>query len=256
MKAVVCICLLVALCGPAAAAGEQSPTLVQGSVYTQGGVGLRPYAEKGGNDSTPDRERLNEKIRYSGTTNFNLNISSRLKEELVSDAEAAGSGDQQLTPQHQTQRINTEISFGLIYPAVDAAGAIITAEDGAKVGVGDVLARIPQESLKTRDITGGLPRVAELFEARRPKDHAVIAEIDGRVEFGKDYKAKRRLILSSCQARRRRGELKPAEPSPFLEELPRELLDFQELEEKELAPEDASRLFARMKEGLGRPGRP
>jgi DNA helicase-2/ATP-dependent DNA helicase PcrA len=69
-------------------------------------------------------------------------------------------------------------------------------------------------------------------------------------------RAKRRLILSSCRARRRRGELKPAEPSPFLEELPRELLDFQELEENELAPEDASRLFARMKEGLGRPGHP
>jgi DNA-directed RNA polymerase subunit beta' len=59
---------------------------------------------------------------------------------------------------------------------------------------GDVLARIPREGAKTRDITGGLPRVAELFEARRPKDHAIIAEIDGRVEFGKDYKNKRRII--------------------------------------------------------------
>ena len=62
---------------------------------------------------------------------------------------------------------------------------------------GDVLARIPREGSKTRDITGGLPRVAELFEARRPKDHAVIAEIDGRVEFGKDYKAKRRVIVKN-----------------------------------------------------------
>ncbi|HVY11934.1 MAG TPA: DNA-directed RNA polymerase subunit beta', partial [Alphaproteobacteria bacterium] len=60
---------------------------------------------------------------------------------------------------------------------------------------GDVLARIPREGSKTRDITGGLPRVAELFEARKPKDYAVIAEIDGRVEFGKDYKTKRRLVL-------------------------------------------------------------
>jgi DNA-directed RNA polymerase subunit beta' len=68
-------------------------------------------------------------------------------------------------------------------------------ENGVKVKAGDVLARIPRESTKTRDITGGLPRVAELFEARKPKDFAVIAEIDGRVEFGKDYKTKRRLIL-------------------------------------------------------------
>jgi len=57
------------------------------------------------------------------------------------------------------------------------------------------LARIPRESAKTRDITGGLPRVAELFEARRPKDHAIIAESEGRVEFGKDYKNKRRVIV-------------------------------------------------------------
>jgi DNA-directed RNA polymerase subunit beta' len=60
---------------------------------------------------------------------------------------------------------------------------------------GDVLARIPLESAKTRDITGGLPRVAELFEARRPKDHAIIAEIGGTVRFGRDYKNKRRIII-------------------------------------------------------------
>jgi DNA-directed RNA polymerase subunit beta' len=60
-----------------------------------------------------------------------------------------------------------------------------------------VLARIPREGSKTRDITGGLPRVAELFEARRPKDHAIIAEIDGRVEFGKDYKSRRRVIVKN-----------------------------------------------------------
>ena len=65
------------------------------------------------------------------------------------------------------------------------------------VAAGDVLARIPREGSKTRDITGGLPRVAELFEARRPKDHAIIAETDGRVEFGKDYKAKRRVIVKN-----------------------------------------------------------
>ena len=73
--------------------------------------------------------------------------------------------------------------------------AILSVENGAKVNAGDVLARIPREGSKTRDITGGLPRVAELFEARKPKDHAIIAEIDGRVEFGKDYKSKRRILV-------------------------------------------------------------
>jgi len=73
--------------------------------------------------------------------------------------------------------------------------AILSVEDGATVNAGDILSRIPRESTKTKDITGGLPRVTELVEARRPKDHAVIAEIDGRIEFGKDYKSKRRLII-------------------------------------------------------------
>ena len=73
--------------------------------------------------------------------------------------------------------------------------AILSVENGQKVNAGDVLARIPRESAKTRDITGGLPRVAELFEARKPKDHAIIAEVNGRVEFGKDYKAKRRIVV-------------------------------------------------------------
>ena len=73
--------------------------------------------------------------------------------------------------------------------------AVIAVEPGEKVVAGDVLARIPLESAKTKDITGGLPRVAELFEARRPKDHAIIAEIDGTIRFGRDYKNKRRIII-------------------------------------------------------------
>ncbi len=73
--------------------------------------------------------------------------------------------------------------------------AILSVEAGQEVHAGDVLARIPKESAKTRDITGGLPRVAELFEARKPKDFAIISEIEGRVEFGKDYKNKRRIIV-------------------------------------------------------------
>jgi len=77
--------------------------------------------------------------------------------------------------------------------------AILSVENGAHVKAGDVLARIPRESSKTRDITGGLPRVAELFEARKPKDFAIINESEGRVEFGKDYKAKRRIIVAPAE---------------------------------------------------------
>jgi DNA-directed RNA polymerase subunit beta' len=73
--------------------------------------------------------------------------------------------------------------------------AILSADPNSKVNAGDVIARIPLESAKTRDITGGLPRVAELFEARRPKDHAIIAECDGTIRFGKDYKNKRRILI-------------------------------------------------------------
>jgi DNA-directed RNA polymerase subunit beta' len=73
--------------------------------------------------------------------------------------------------------------------------AILSVENGQTVFAGDVLARIPRESAKTRDITGGLPRVAELFEARKPKDFAIISETEGRVEFGKDYKNKRRIVV-------------------------------------------------------------
>ncbi len=73
--------------------------------------------------------------------------------------------------------------------------AILSVEEGEEVRAGDVVARIPREGARTKDITGGLPRVAELFEARRPKDHAIIAEIDGYVRFGKDYKNKRRLSI-------------------------------------------------------------
>ena len=75
-------------------------------------------------------------------------------------------------------------------------GSVITVRDGQHVNVGEVLARIPQESSKTRDITGGLPRVAELFEARSPKDAGVLAEVTGIVSFGKDTKGKQRLIIT------------------------------------------------------------
>jgi DNA-directed RNA polymerase subunit beta' len=77
--------------------------------------------------------------------------------------------------------------------------AILSIEEGQEIKAGDVVARIPREGAKTKDITGGLPRVAELFEARRPKDHAIIAEIDGYVRFGKDYKNKRRISIEPSQ---------------------------------------------------------
>jgi DNA-directed RNA polymerase subunit beta' len=88
-----------------------------------------------------------------------------------------------------------ELAAGIEARYFLSVDAILNIGNGDKVKAGDVLARIPRESTKTRDITGGLPRVAELFEARRPKDHAVLAESSGRVEFGRDYKTKRRIIV-------------------------------------------------------------
>ncbi len=79
------------------------------------------------------------------------------------------------------------------------SGAIVGVQDGARVGVGDTIARIPQESSKTRDITGGLPRVADLFEARKPKESAILAEITGTVGFGKDTKGKQRLVITTAE---------------------------------------------------------
>ena len=76
------------------------------------------------------------------------------------------------------------------------ANALVTMANGAKIELGDVVARIPQESSKTRDITGGLPRVADLFEARRPKESAILAEISGVVSFGKETKGKKRLVIT------------------------------------------------------------
>lgn len=87
---------------------------------------------------------------------------------------------------------STEIIAQYFLPS----GAIVGIRDGDKVEVGDVLARIPQESSKTRDITGGLPRVADLFEARKTKDPAILAEATGTVSFGKETKGKRRIVIT------------------------------------------------------------
>ncbi len=90
----------------------------------------------------------------------------------------------------------TDSGNPVTYPM--SVDAILSVEDGQTIAAGDVIARIPREGAKTKDITGGLPRVAELFEARRPKDHAIIAEIDGYVRFGKDYKNKRRIAIEAA----------------------------------------------------------
>ena len=89
--------------------------------------------------------------------------------------------------------VRTDSGNPVTYPM--SVDAILSVEDGQQIQAGDVVARIPREGAKTKDITGGLPRVAELFEARRPKDHAIIAECDGYVRFGKDYKNKRRITI-------------------------------------------------------------
>ncbi len=126
-----------------------------------------------------------------------------LSSTVVMDPKQRSSGGKDLRP--VVRLVNAkgkEVTFANTdIPAVYAlpAGAIVSLEDGAKVSVGDVIARIPQESSKTRDITGGLPRVADLFEARKPKDSAILAEYSGTVSYGKETKGKRRLIITDEQ---------------------------------------------------------
>ena len=96
---------------------------------------------------------------------------------------------------HEIKIAGTELPISVTFQT----GCIITVEDGQHVGVGEVLARIPQESSKTRDITGGLPRVAELFEARSPKNAGMLAEVTGTASFGKDTKGKQRLVITDME---------------------------------------------------------
>lgn len=119
---------------------------------------------------------------------------------VVTDSKQRGPGGKELRPMI---RLADKKGNDLFLPGTNLpahyflpTNAIISLEDGAAVGVGDVVARIPQEMSKTRDITGGLPRVADLFEARKPKEPAILAEISGVVSFGKETKGKRRLIIT------------------------------------------------------------
>ncbi|TCK17265.1 DNA-directed RNA polymerase subunit beta' [Thiogranum longum] len=119
---------------------------------------------------------------------------------IVTDPKQRGSAGKDLRPMvqliddegNELKIPGTEFAAHYFLPA----GAIVALEDGAEVQVGDVVARIPQESSKTRDITGGLPRVADLFEARKPKDPAILAETSGTVGFGKETKGKQRLVIA------------------------------------------------------------
>ena len=126
-----------------------------------------------------------------------------LESAVVTDPKRRGSGAKDLRPMvrledkkgHELKLPGTDIPAQYFLPA----GAIVSLQDGVEVGVGDVVARIPQETSKTRDITGGLPRVADLFEARKPKEPAILAERSGVVSFGKDTKGKQRLIIRDSE---------------------------------------------------------
>ena len=120
-----------------------------------------------------------------------------MTQKIVMDWRAAPKGNE-LKPEiilvdTDGEPVRNESGNPVTYPM--SVDAILSVEEGQDIKAGDVVARIPREGAKTKDITGGLPRVAELFEARRPKDHAIIAECDGYVRFGKDYKNKRRITI-------------------------------------------------------------
>lgn len=123
-----------------------------------------------------------------------------LTQIVVSDHKQRGGTNKDLRPMvklvdkdgEDVNYVGTKIPANYLLPP----GAIVTLQDGAEIGVGDIIARIPQESSKTRDITGGLPRVADLFEARKPKEPAILAEATGTVSFGKETKGKQRLVIT------------------------------------------------------------
>jgi DNA-directed RNA polymerase subunit beta' len=123
-----------------------------------------------------------------------------LTSRVITDPKARGSAGKDLRPMvklvddkgEPLKLADTDLDAQYFLPA----GAIVGLDDGTSVAVGDVIARIPQESSKTRDITGGLPRVADLFEARKPKEPAILAERSGTVTFGKDTKGKQRVIIT------------------------------------------------------------
>ncbi|NMG29100.1 DNA-directed RNA polymerase subunit beta' [Aromatoleum evansii] len=151
---------------------------------------------------------------YSGTVKFEnveegVTVAKQIDEVtglstlvVIDGKRKAGSSSKGVRPQvklldengEEVKIAGTDHSVAITFQV----GSLITVKDGQIIGVGDILARIPQESAKTRDITGGLPRVAELFEARPPKDAGVLAEYTGTVSFGKDTKGKQRLVITEA----------------------------------------------------------
>jgi DNA-directed RNA polymerase subunit beta' len=155
-------------------------------------------------DGVVSFEDLVEGVSVTETTDEATGISQR----VITDS-SIGARASDLKPAmvvKDDKGVTKTLSNGNEARFILAAGAILSVESGATVHAGDILARIPTEGASTSDITGGLPRVAELFEARRPKDHAIIAEITGKVEFGRDFKNKRRIIIRSEEA-----DLEPVE---------------------------------------------
>jgi DNA-directed RNA polymerase subunit beta' len=153
---------------------------------------------------------------YAGTTRFEnveegVTVAKQIDEVtglstlVVIDAKRRGASAKGVRPQvklineagEEVRIHGTDHAVTISFPV----GALIVVRDGQQIAVGDVLARIPQESQKTRDITGGLPRVAELFEARSPKDAGMLAEVTGTVSFGKDTKGKQRLIITDLEGK-------------------------------------------------------
>jgi DNA-directed RNA polymerase subunit beta' len=114
-----------------------------------------------------------------------------IAQRVVTDYRATGRSKEDLRP--RITLLDEESGEAARYML--ASGAMLSVEDGQRVEAGEVLARVSREAAKTRDITGGLPRVAELFEARKPKENAIIAKVSGRIAFGKDYKAKRKIAI-------------------------------------------------------------
>ncbi|WP_390912274.1 DNA-directed RNA polymerase subunit beta' [Pseudosulfitobacter sp. SM2401] len=124
-----------------------------------------------------------------------------MTQKIVIDWRSAAKGNE-LKPEiilvdKDGEPVRNDAGNPVTYPM--SVDAVLSIEDGQEIVAGEIVARIPREGSKTKDITGGLPRVAELFEARRPKDHAIIAEIDGYVRYGKDYKNKRRIAIESSE---------------------------------------------------------
>ncbi|SIT70739.1 DNA-directed RNA polymerase subunit beta' [Ectothiorhodosinus mongolicus] len=147
------------------------------------------------------------------TVNKQMDEVTGLTSTVIIDPKSRGSVGKDLRPMvalvdgkgKQVSLAGTDIPAQYVLPA----NSIVNLEDGAQVSVGDVVARIPQESSKTRDITGGLPRVADLFEARKPKESAILAERSGTVSFGKDTKGKQRLVITDDKSGETHEELIP-----------------------------------------------